>query len=50
MVKTLEDPEAGRASFLMRVSSENSAKLAEMTLPDDDGMRSPGSRARTLSV
>ena len=26
------------------------AKLALIALPDDDGMRSPGSRARTLSV
>ncbi len=50
VVQTREDPEAGRAPFLMRVSSENSAKLAEMALPDGDGMRSPGSRARTLSV
>jgi len=32
------------------MTSEISAKLAEMALPDDDGMRSPGTRARTLSV
>ena len=50
MVQTREDLEESRSLFLMRVSSEISAKLALMDLPDDDGMRSPGSRARTLSV
>ena len=42
--------ELPRREMMMRVSSEISAKLALMDLPDDDGMRSPGSRARTLSV
>ena len=50
MVQTREDLEESRSLFLMRVSSEISAKLALIALPDDDGMRSPGSRARTLSV
>ena len=49
MVQTRDDLEESRSLFLMRVSSEISAKLALMDLPDDDGMRSP-SRARTLSV
>ena len=50
MVQTRDDLEESRSLFLMRVSSEISAKLALIALPDDDGMRSPGSRARTLSV